>query len=216
MIAPLSRLFSTLLDAVLPPHEDVQKARAITPKELGALLSPHAAGAGWISALFPYRDPRIRALIRAVKYHGEEKALAPAAATLGEYLLQTISEKKLLSGWQHPLVIPMPASPRRLRERGYNQAERIAKAAFPPLGSAAELSLRALAREDRKSQVSVNRTKRNENIRNAFYVPDVSLVSGKYVILVDDVVESGSTFSDARRALRAAGAKGVIGIALAH
>ena len=216
MITPLSELLSGLLDAVLPPHEDVRRARAVSAQELDALLSPHAAGAQWVTALFPYRDPRIRAIVRAVKYHGEKKALAPAAAMLGEYIFEAVSEKKLLSGWQRPLIVPMPASPRRMRERGYNQAERILEAALPLLGNAAEFSSRALAREDRESQVSVERSKRNENIRNAFYVPDVSLVSGRFVILVDDVVESGSTLSDARRALKASGAKSVIAIALAH
>jgi predicted amidophosphoribosyltransferase len=215
MIAPL-QLFSRFLDAVLPPHEDVRRARAVSPRELNGLLCPHAASAAWICALFPYRDPRIRALVRAVKYHGETRALAPAASIMGEYILETLSEKRLLSGWEIPLLVPMPAAPRRLRQRGYNQAERIARAALPAIGSAAEFSPRALAREDRESQVSMERSRRSENIRNAFYVPDVSLVSGKSVVLVDDVVESGSTFSDARRALRRAGAQGVIGIALAH
>ena len=216
MIAPVTELLSAFVDIFLPPHEDVVRARALSERDLAHLLEPRTAGAEWIFVLFPYRDPRIRALIRAVKYHAETKALALVGAILGEYVFETIAEKKLFSGWEHPLLVPVPASRERQRARGYNQAERIALAALPALGSAAEFSPNALVREDRKSQVTMERSKRKENIRDAFRVPDVSLVKSRAVILIDDVVESGSTLADARRALRAAGAKSVMGIALAH
>lgn len=222
MIAPLQRLLSALLDAVLPPHEDVRKARALSPEEFSKILAPRPVGlsagakSGWIVALFPYPDPRIRALIRAVKYYGETRALAPVGAILGGYLLEMTGEKKLLAGWERPLLVPIPPAPQRLRRRGYGQAERIVRAALPTLGSAAEFCSCALTRENRESQVKVSRPERAQNIRGAFCVPDVSLVKGRCVILVDDVVESGSTLSDARRVLIEAGARDVVAVALAH
>ena len=222
MIASLQRLVTALLDAVLPPHEDVRNARALSIEGLSKLLAPRPvglsaqAGTGWIVALFPYLDPRIRALILAVKYYGETEALAPVGAILGGYLLEMIGEKELLAGWERPLLVPVPPAPQRLRKRGYGQAERIVRAALPTIGSAAEFCPRALAREDRESQVKVGRPKRAKNIRGAFRAPDVSLVKGRCVILVDDVAESGSTLSDARRALFEAGAREVEAVALAH
>lgn len=212
----MRRLFSFLVDALLPPHEDVRLARSLTEAELAELLSPRTAGAEWIFSLFPYHDKRVRGLIRAIKYYGETEALQAPAQALGEYVLEMLSEKKLLSGWENPMIIPMPASRERLRERGYNQAQRIAEAALPVLENAAEYKPRTLARENRESQVRVERSKRKENIEDAFFVPDPIIVSGRFVILIDDVVESGSTFADARRALFRAGAKEVIAIALAH
>ena len=209
-------MFSALIDALLPPHEDVRLARTVTEKEYAQMLAPREAGVAWIVALFPYRDKRIRALVRAVKYYGETRALEMPARYLGEYILEVIAEKKLLGGWEEPIIVPMPSSRERMRERGYNQVERLAKILLPILGSSAEYAPHVLSRENRESQVHVGRPKRAENIRGAFFVPDQRAVSGKFVVLIDDVVESGSTFADARRALRKAGAKGVIGVALAH
>ncbi|MBI3573852.1 hypothetical protein HY090_02275, partial [Candidatus Kaiserbacteria bacterium] len=113
-------IFSSLLDALLPPHRDVRIARAFVKSGIDTVVSPREAGATWISALLPYRDARVRALVRAVKYYGEITALSGAGKILGEYLLGIIAEKQALSGWEEPLLIPIPASRVRVRERGYN------------------------------------------------------------------------------------------------
>ena len=209
-------LFSYLLDAILPPHEDVRRARLLSPEKLAALVSPRAAALPWITALLPYREAHVRALIRAIKYHGETRALTGVGEYLGEYLIESIAEKRLLDGWGVPLLIAIPSSARKLRARGYNQAERILEAALPALGGAGLAAPRVLAREERQSQVEVLRAERAANIHGAFFVPDSRAVRGKEIILIDDVTESGATLADARRALLSAGARDVIAVALAH
>jgi predicted amidophosphoribosyltransferase len=204
---------SSLFDALLPPPADVRAARALSEAELFALSAPRTCGEA--IALFPYRDPRIRALIRAVKYHGETRALAAVGRIAGEYLVEVIAEKEAVAGWERPLIVPVPPSPRRLRERGYGQAERIARATLPYLGGA-RLAPDLLAREERASQVSVPRVRRTENIAEAFFVREEANVSGACIVLMDDVIESGATMADATRALLEAGAKDVAALALAH
>ncbi len=210
------RIVSAVLDVLIPPHDDVSVARSLSEKDIAELVHPRSAGSAWISALLSYREPRVRALIRAIKYHGESAILEPIGAILGDYILEVIAEKKLLSGWERPLLIPIPSSAKRLRKRDYNQAERIARAALAHLSGEVTFAPEALLREERKSQVSVPRQKRLENMRGAFSVPDPKAVSGAFVILIDDVVESGATLEDAKRALLAAGAKDVLAIAIAH
>ncbi|MDO8523994.1 MAG: phosphoribosyltransferase family protein [bacterium] len=210
------RIFSALLDALVPEHDDVLRARSLSEKDIASLVHPRAAGASWISALLPYRDARVRALIRAIKYRGETALLEPIGVILGDYILEVIAEKRLLSGWERPLLIPISSSPERLRKRDYTQAERIARATLTRLSGEATFAPGVLLREERKSQVSVERRRRLENMRGAFSVPHPETVSGRFVILIDDVVESGATLEDARRALLSAGAKEVIAVALAQ
>lgn len=205
-----------LIDAVLPPKKDVALARTLTPAYIKGAMRIRLAKEPWLLALFEYQDPGIRALVRAVKFSGETRALPILAESASEILTDMIADKVNMAGWSTPLLVPMPASKKRIRERGYNQAERIAEAFLPYIKESVQYAPRALARHDRKSQVEVERAERGKNIRNAFYVPRPEFVSGKQVILIDDVVETASTMKDARRALFAAGVSDVLGIALSH
>ena len=209
-------LLRAILDSVLPPRGEVEVARTLTPEALASYFHPVAVREAWIIALFPYREEKVRALVRAVKFYGEQKPLRLLAGSAYGFLLELVADRRLLHGWNTPLLVPIPSSPARLKERGYNQTERIAAAFADAFGEAVLYAPRALARTDRKSQVRVPRKKRTENIRGAFYVPDEGAVRGRHVILLDDVVESGATMKDARRALTAAGALDVLGIAIAH
>jgi predicted amidophosphoribosyltransferase len=207
---------SAVLDAVLPASDDVRLARSIREEELAELFNPQSTGDVSVVSLFPYRDPRIRALIRSVKFYGEKTALPLLGRMAGEYLIDVIADKKLFAGWETPLLVPMPSSKDRERARGYNQVERFADACIPYLESAVTHAPNALARKNRKSQVHVPRPFRASNVRGAFFVPDPGIVRGKHIILLDDVIESGATMKDARRALLEAGAAGVFGVAIAR
>jgi|SRR6185295_7589580 len=206
---------ASVLDAILPRHNDVIVARTISEKEIAVLLSPRSASAPWIVALFPYRDPKIRAVVRALKYHGDTALFPHIGRFLGEYAVDVLSEKRTLAGWHDVLLVPMALSKARLRERGYSQAERIASSMLPYLDHEVSFAPHALSRDDRKSQVTVNRAERIRNVKGAFRA-DPLAVDGKYILLIDDVVETGATMEDARRALVAAGAKDVFGISVAH
>lgn len=207
---------STILDALLPPKEDAKRASQITETELVTLFHPRLAREAWIMSLFPYSNPLVRALIRGVKFYGVTTPLPYVGRIVGEYLLEYIFEKKSFSGWDMPLIIPIPSSEKRLRERGYNQAERFASALMPTLTESAQFAPNALAREDRESQTRIARSAREKNATGSFYIPEGVNISGKHIILIDDVVESGGTMKDARRALLSANAADVFGVAIAH
>lgn len=209
-------LLQAVFDALLPPRGEVEVARRLTPEALASVFRPVAAREAWIVALFPYREEKIRALVRAVKFYGEQKPLPHLADAAYGFLLELIADRRLMHGWNTPLLIPVPSSPLRLRQRGYNQTERIASEFAKALGEAVLYAPKALARTDRKSQVRIPRKKRGENVRGTFYVPDEGAIKGRHVLLLDDVVESGATMKDARRALCAAGALDVLGIAITH
>lgn len=108
------------------------------------------------------------------------------------------------------LVLPVPLSPARLAERGYNQAwelaRRVAAAQGLPARHDALLRLR-----DTPHQVGLSRHARATNLRDAMWVPPEgqAAITGRQVALVDDVMTTGMTATAATQALLAAGAAGV-------
>ncbi len=110
------------------------------------------------------------------------------------------------------LIIPVPLHRRRLLERGFNQAETIAK----HLGrvSGAPLS-QAKRKRFTKAQAQCDGEERRRNVKGAFAIEEQA-VRGKCVLLVDDVVTTGSTLNELAQALQAAGAKEVSAICLAR
>ena len=112
------------------------------------------------------------------------------------------------------LVVPMPLSIARLRERGYNQALELARHLAPHKAHAYTL----LRRGDSAHQVGASRQDRLAHVHDAFWVaPDrVSAVRGQRVVLVDDVMTTGASMYEAARTLRAAGAAHITGLVLAR
>lgn len=209
-------LLSTILDALLPKNVDAKRASAITETDLQKSFHPRLAREAWIISFFPYSNPTVRALIRGVKFYGITAPLPAVGSIVGEYLLEHISEKRSFAGWNTPLLVPIPSSKKRMRERGYNQAERFAFALLPTLMESVEFAPEVLMREERESQTRISRKEREHNVAGAFSVSDATKVFGRHVILIDDVVESAGTMNDARRALLSAGAADVFGVAIAH
>jgi ComF family protein len=112
------------------------------------------------------------------------------------------------------LVLPMPLSRERLRQRGFNQALELARHLAPAKVDATLL----LRLRDTPAQSALPRQQRLRNVRGAYGVaagrgPDLQ---GRRVLLVDDVMTSGASLYTAAQALRAAGAAHITGLVLAR
>ncbi len=112
------------------------------------------------------------------------------------------------------LVLPMPLSPQRLRQRGYNQALELARR-LAPGKTRADLLLR---RRDTPAQSELPREARLRNVRGAFGVApgQAGEIAGRRLLLVDDVMTSGASLYTAAQALRAAGAAHITALVLAR
>jgi ComF family protein len=113
------------------------------------------------------------------------------------------------------VVVPVPLHWRRHWQRGGNQAEHLARA----LASALQLpcATRWLRRvRSTPKQTGLSRTARRANVRGAFRAAPTPAWRGATVLLVDDVLTTGSTASESARALREAGAARVVVAVLAH
>lgn len=153
-------------------------------------------------APFTYANPVIRELIHLLKYGGAKEV----ADDLGGWVASAVR----LYAAQVPedaLLVPIPLHAKRLRERGFNQAELIARAIGKRLNISVDTSILKRATH-RKPQTEIK--KREERVSNAAGIYKVAgAVPAKTLILVDDVSTTGATLEEAATALKRAGAKQV-------
>ena len=112
------------------------------------------------------------------------------------------------------LITWVPLHPRRLRERGYDQAELLARRVGELAGLPAESTLEKVRATAVQSQTEGDEARR-ANVRGAYRVLPGLDLAGKRVVLVDDVATSGATLSECAAALRGAGAEPVVGLTFA-
>ena len=153
-------------------------------------------------------DGGLRELIHLLKYNG----VHPAADVLGRMLTDSLAALQPALEWAEVLVVPVPLFKTKMRQRGFNQAELIARAALKmaPLREHAQLAVNLLQRtRETGSQIGLTSHQRRENLRGAFGVARGEEVAGRHVLLVDDVYTTGTTAMECSRVLRRAGASRV-------
>ena len=134
--------------------------------------------------------------VYALKFFGN-RAMARALAEIAAPLLS------------HPdfsdidMIVPVPLHWRRYWQRSYNQSELLAKMLTRYLGKPCNLPLKRIRPTTR--QATLSREERLKNLKGAFKVPDTGAVVGKKILLVDDVLTTGSTLHACAEALQAAG-----------
>ena len=155
-------------------------------------------------------DGELRDLIHLLKF----QQVRPAAVVLGRVLAETIAnlEQAMPVGTLFSskiTVIPVPLHTRKQAQRGFNQAEMIARDALKQLSRPKRFDLCTgvlLRRRETGSQIGLTRHQRRENMRGAFAVSDPTRILNRDILLIDDVYTTGTTASECARVLRRAGA----------
>jgi ComF family protein len=152
------------------------------------------------AAVAAYRSRGIvRKLILDFKY-GKQLHLRHVVA---DWLAETLDDPRL-QGRRFDLVVPVPLHPARKRERGFNQAELLAEALSTRAGLRSRNALERIRYTT--TQTAFDRSERMENLHNAFRLRKNADVRGLRVLLIDDVLTTGSTLSECARVLKAGGA----------
>jgi ComF family protein len=157
----------------------------------------------------PYDDPTAKLLIRQLKFHDVRQAAEPLAGLLARYLAD------IAINTSEFILIPMPLSRRRRNERGFNQAEEIARRLAERLPLNIRNDILARSRHAKPQTETTNAAERQRNILGCFSVVRPDAVFRKDIIILDDVTTSGATLGEAARTLKAAGARTIIGLAAA-
>ncbi len=160
-------------------------------------------------------DGGLRDLIHLLKF----QQVRPAAAVLGSLLAETIAnlDEAMTAGpsvsrtslSRTIAVVPVPLHKRKQAQRGFNQAETIARSALKRLSRPQRFDLSTgvlVRRRETGSQIGLTRPQRRENLRGAFAVSDPARIVNRDVLLIDDVYTTGTTASECARVLRRAGA----------
>ena len=158
----------------------------------------------------------LRALILQLKFHRRERL----GERLGARLAEIWDPLGGACGDGRTLLVPVPLHGSRERERGFNQSALLAGGLSHALArthGGAGIEARALLRtKATPPQTGLSFSARRENVRGAFSVVEPDWVRGRVVVLVDDVMTTGSTLSACAEALKAAGAERVLALTLAR
>jgi ComF family protein len=132
------------------------------------------------------------------------------APLIGEFLRQELARRPL----QADVVVPVPLAPRRLRERGFNQALLMAQQVAPSVRGTVGADV--LERDDRPPQQTLAAAERLHNLEGAIACAQPHEIQDRRILLVDDVVTTGATLSACADALAEAGARRISALVFAR
>ena len=199
--------------------------------------------AKWIFPLYDYRHPPIKKALWLLKYSGKKRLARIFAENIHGKIIEELSELSVMENFNDAILIPIPLSPKRHRERGYNQAELICKELIkiekinhlsPPSAPLSISKWRGVGGEvftlrsnilikpnETEHQARIkNRAERLKNIVGSFsiknYQQNEEMIKKRNIILIYDITTTGATLSEAKKILKKSGARKVIAFTVAH
>jgi len=189
--------------------------------------------AKWIFPLYDYRYPAVKKSLWLLKYKGKKRLAKVFAEIIYDKILEELSELSVMENFSNVILIPIPLSSKRYRERGYNQAQLICEEIIkinhlrdsvddPHLRHGVNMQLEnniLIKIKETEHQARIkNRNERLKNIIGSFAVKNekLNLVKNRNIILIDDILTTGATLNEARKTLKKAGARKIIAFTVAH
>jgi len=148
-------------------------------------------------------------LVYKFKYSGQKYI----ADCISVFMLNKIKSSDILN--KIDLVLPVPLSEERFKSRGFNQAEILSLKISRELNIEHNSSVLKRVKAT-PTQTNLNKVERAENLLNAFEVADSSLIKGKTILVIDDIITTGATLDEISKVLKNKGAKSVYGLTFCH
>lgn len=202
----MRNVFVKFFDILFPPSPDERLVRTITLENMKKNYSLRHSND--VVTLSQFQNPIIRALIHEAKFHGSRRAYLLLSILLDIYLSENTTQK-------YDVIIPIPLSAERMRERGYNQVHEIIlqNKCARDIG----ITHKTLARtRHTQPQTFLDKEQRQKNLIGAFSVILPETIMEKHVLLIDDVLTTGTTLRTAKAELLRYSPKAITCLALAH
>ena len=216
---PFTSFLENLFDVAFPRSVSTRKLETYTPSTLRKHIpQPKQHILSYVDSLFEYRHPLTKQIVWHIKYRNNTTLGKTMALCMHDTLLSIQFDATLFANSTPPILVPIPMSTQRKRQRGFNQAYTLARLLYKHDPQTYKDVANVIQyKKSHKPQTSVShREERIANVRNSMFVPHAKKIQGENIILIDDVTTTGATLKEARRALKDAGAKSVRAITIAH
>lgn len=188
-------------------------------KCLATLPAPDRDLPNYVYALYEYRNKIIKKILTDAKYRKRFSGLATFGRVMADAIIDIVSEYTELNNYSRILIIPVPITNKRQRNRGFNQSEIIANEIMKNLSDERFKIEKTIVykTKDRTPQASIkNRNERLISPVGTFAVKNKEKLQGAFCIIIDDITTTGGTIKEMRRILLESGASRVIGLTIAH
>ncbi len=162
-----------------------------------------------LGAAGDYGDPVVKDMLHALKFEHVKDAAEPLGKLVADFIL------KIPVAWNEFAIVPIPLSKKRLRERGYNQAELIASVVSSKTGIPLRTDVLMRAKHTKEQSKVKGRAERMQNVDGVFALNSSNTLP-LHIALLDDVTTSGATLLAAAEVLKAAGVKKIIALTVAR
>ncbi len=218
MLKSIRDLASYILNLIAPKRKDFSVVEKLNRDAILSL--PKALpveNMDWITPLWSYKDEKVRAIIWELKYRNNTLPLQYVGELIFDLILPVVSDVTLFDAEAKFLLLPIPITNERRSERGYNQSEYICRAIMENDLSHMLLYAPQWFQKIKETERQSHSQSREERITNIYGCFEANpQIEGKYIILIDDVVTTGTTLSEARNTLLSAGAIDVFAFTIAH
>lgn len=209
-------LFYYFLDLLFPPSKEELYLQNLKDDDLYikyALTNTDIKN--MVFAVFDYSHQDIRKLIHGIKFKNRINYIEKLTPALYDLIIEKVYDLENFENFKNPIITCVPLSNKRKRERGFNQGERIIKS-LQEKGLNFETKISLIKKiKNTKAQSSLkNRLDRFKNVKNYFSCTED--ISGRNIILVDDVITTCATVNEVKKVLKKSGARKVVVFALAH
>jgi ComF family protein len=214
------------LDTVAPPDPLIREIENMTPAEFERRVSgPISRRPDGTTAFFPYRSETMRTALVELKDFRNGKIERLIGMLMRDRLIEMLNGPEGFSRKggatrarpETHLLVPVPMTKKALRKRGWNQCELIAREISKADGEKRMETRTDVLRKTRDTgdQVGKTREERLASLESCMKVENDIEVRGRNVIVIEDIVTTGATLGEAKRALLQAGARAVICVAVA-
>ena len=210
------------MNIIIPLNNTQKNLKNISPEEFLSLTSQRKVQFPPIKnsvAIFSYKSKLVKQAIWSLKFKNNSEISKLFGEILYDYLIEELADLKLSHNFDKPILIPIPITRKKKLERGYNQTELIAQE-INKLDNNNSFEYRKNILKKIKNTLPQSRTsnkkEREENLKGCFKVIMPKLIKNRNIILLDDVITTGATLTEAKKTLQQYKPRNIICVSLAH